>query len=81
MTKRDQERLRAYTGLMPKGRYTYYDRESCILSDSSEVRRPVLSEVFNSVTGHYYELLTPDNVLWLLDKINELEDKMEDDLK
>ena len=81
MTKRDQERLRAFAGLMPKGQYTYYDLESCILSDRSEVRKPVLSEVFNSVTGHYYELLTPENVLWLLDKINELEDKMEDDSK
>ena len=81
MIKRDQERLRAYAGLMPKGQYTYYDRESCVLSDSTEVRKPVLSEVFNSVTGHYYELLTPENVLWLLDKIDELERKMEDDLK
>ena len=81
MIKRDQERLRAYAGLMPKGQYTYYDRENYVLSDSTEVRKPVLSEVFNSVTGHYYELLTPENVLWLLDRINELEDKMEDDLK
>ena len=81
MIKRDQERLRAYAGLMPKGQYTYYDRENYVLSDSAEVRKPVLSEVFNSVTGHYYELLTPENVLWLLDKINELENKMEDDLK
>ena len=78
MTPSEIAKLRSALARMPRGPYHYSRRYDNLWSrPSGEPGKEILNFVA-SEQGEYYELLTPENVTWML---NMCEILMEDDLK
>lgn len=81
MTPSEITKLRAALARMPRGPYHYSRRYDNLWAyPKSEPGREIIKFV-TSEQGSYYELLTPENVTWMLDMAENFFRIMEDDLK
>lgn len=82
MTKEEVKELMQLARLMPRGPYAFSRRNNDIFSMPSESRSQVIiPEVYDFTKGDYFAKLSPEKVMWMLDKVEKYYEMIEDDLK
>lgn len=82
MTKEEVKELWGLAKLMPRGPYIFSRRNNDICSIPTESRSQlILPEVYDFTKGDYFAKLSPEKVMWMLDKVEKYHELTEDDLK
>lgn len=80
MTRKEIDDLRYLAKSMPEGRYEYDRRFDGIYASLPGGGTKLVQEIYDFTKGDYWALLSPDNVNWMLDIVEEYL-MSEDDLK
>lgn len=71
MTRKEIDSLRYLAKSMPEGRYEYDRRFDGIYTSLPGGCTKLVQEIYDFTKGDYWALLSPDNVNWMLDIVEE----------
>ena len=71
MTRKEIDDLRDLAKSMPEGRYEYDRRLDVIYTSLPGGGTKLVQEIYDFTKGDYWALLSPDNVNWMLDIVEE----------